>query len=48
MTTNFGHYVGVTIPKWLRIDLTATEAAIVGAALVACVSALLELWRWFL
>lgn len=42
MTADRWHYGGMTIPKWLRVDLTFTEAAIIGAVAVACVSALVE------
>ena len=42
MTAHFGHSAGMTIPKWLRLDLSLMEAAIIGAVLVACVAALVE------
>ncbi len=45
MTEIQWHPVVVTIPKWLRIDLSVTEAAIIIVAVLACVSALVELVR---
>jgi hypothetical protein len=44
MTASPRHPLGVTIPKWLRIDLSLTEAAIIIVAVLACVSVLVELW----
>jgi hypothetical protein len=45
MTEIQRHPLGVTIPKWLRVDLSVTEAAIIIVAVLACVSALVELVR---
>lgn len=45
MTADAGHSMGMTIPKWLRVDLSLTEAAIIIVAVLACVSALVELVR---
>jgi hypothetical protein len=47
MTADFRHYAGMTIPKWLRVDLSLEEAAIIAVALLACVAFLVELVRGF-
>jgi len=43
MSVFCGQYMGMSIPKWLRVDLSLTEAAIIIVAVLACVSVLFDL-----